>query len=427
MLRVTPIYGSRWSDDGVSDAPECSLVEFSGCRVLWNVGWWGLSSEPFPDLPDHDCCIVTHSTLQACGGLPLYYKAMLARSGSPPPIYATYPTVKMGQMALYDQHASISLDGGCPPYSLDELDQVFHAVQSIKYSQSLTIRDVATGQPSLSITAHRAGHVVGGAFYTMQRIQDETLVVLTSVYHIARELHLDSSTLLQHARTPDVLITHPGGPAYGLAKALAHSTESASKPPLPPLLVSQAERQLTETVLSVLRRDGNVLLPADASGRVLELLLLLQQQWEKNRLAGTYNLCWLGPMVRNTAEFARCQLEWMAAQLGQEFDTMGQHPLRFNKTFRLCTTVAELQAYMESNQNPTCVVATGLHLEAGPARDVLLLWADNPDHAIIFTDSSQCYARRAMSSGTASRNMEQTMSSTTATPSEGDQLLWKIS
>lgn len=410
MLRVTPIYGSRYSNKGQAEEPECTLVEYGGCRVLWNVGWWlsaqqSSSSEedPFPDLPEHDCLILTDSTLQSAGGLPLYYKAMqkkrkrkLQQQGAEteaeddPPIYATFPTVKMGQMTLYDQHANLCLDGVRPPFTLEDLDSVCGAIKSIKYSQTVTVRHPTTNQPSLSITAYRAGHVVGGAFFVLQRLQDETVVVLTSRYHIAKELHLDSSTLLKYGSTPDVLVTHPGGPAFRQMKALAHGPQ----PALPQQLVTQKERALLEFALSVLRREGNILFPVDAAGRVLELILFLDQQWGRQRLSGSYNLCWLGPMVGNTAEFVRCQLEWMSVNMGRQFDSVAGHPFKLNNV-KLCATMRELEAVMEASQNnPTCVVASGLSLEGGPARDLLLKWADNPDNAICFTDSSQCFLRK---------------------------------
>lgn len=290
----------------------------------------------------------------------------------------------MGQMNLYDHHAALSMDGRRPPYTLEELDAAISAIICIKYSQSIHIG-------SLSITAQRAGHVVGGAFYTFQRVIDETVVLFTGTYNMARELHLDSSTLLQQSK-PDVLITRPGGIAF----RQCHLLTKGRKPLLPSLMVSQAERELVETVLAVLRRDGNVLLPADASGRVIELILVLQQHWEKQRLGETYNLVWLGPLVPNTAEFARCQLEWMSDRQGHAFDTQQSHPLKLSAV-HFFTSVTQLQSFMESNNNPTCVVASGLTLDHGPARDVFLLWADNPDNAIVFTDSSQCYLREQKS------------------------------
>jgi len=168
---------------------------------------------------------------------------------------------------------------------------------AIKFSQQKYVAASSNpSKPVLSVTAHRAGHVVGGAFYVLQRLQDETVIAITpGTYHIAKERHLDSSTLLKHAAAPDVLITRPGGPAFRRLKALQHG----KKPVLPPVSVAQAELNLTETVLSVLRRDGNVLLPVDCSGRVLELVLLLNQHWELHRLSSTYNLVWWAPMCHN--------------------------------------------------------------------------------------------------------------------------------
>jgi Beta-Casp domain len=170
-----------------------------------------------------------------------------------------------------------------------------------------------------------------------------------------------------------------------------------SRTPLPPLLVTQAERNLTDTVLSVLRREGNVLLPVDASGRVLELALLLDRAWERQRLTQTYNLVWVAPMVANTAAFAKCQLEWMARQLTEQFDSTSGNPFQL-RNMHLCSSVREFEQFIEEKQNPTCVLASGLCLEGGPARDILLMWANNPDHAVIFTDSSQCYLRKQASS-----------------------------
>jgi len=480
MLRVTPLWGSRWSPEGESERPSCTLVEYGGIRILWNVGWWcratdadgdgSSSSSSFPVLPEHDCVVITDSTLQAAGGLPLYYrqrKRMLseevakrkkrqreaaekdkggggnrkaASNDDDDPtddevdvdasikIYATFPVTKMGQMTLYDQHANLCFDGNKPPYELQDVDDVFAAIRPVKYSQPIPIVSTATAtaadsssskdasstkKPALSITAHRAGHVVGGAFFVLTSLKDDTRIVLTSRYHMARELHLDSSALQKYGQAPDAFVTHPGGPAFARLRGLAHGTllTDAKKdargssacgrhPPAPlaPMLVTQAERNLTEAVLSVLRRDGNVLLPVDASGRVLELVLLLERHWDKQRLGQAYNLIWFAPMAHNTIEFVRAQLEWMAAALGQQFDSQAGHPFALRHV-QMCSSAQEFEALIEAasssaQSNPTCVLASGLSLENGPSRDLFLKWADNPDNAIIFTDSTQCYLRR---------------------------------
>lgn len=426
MLRVTPLYGSRWSNDGPAQEPTCTLVEFGACRILWNMGL-PLNGR-LPPLPPHDCLLLTDSTLGSMGGLPLYYaqqqQQQQSSSSSPPTlIYATFPIVKMGQMTLYDYHANLCTDGQTPPFTLAQMDDAIAACQAVKYSQQLLMHDI-------SITAHRAGHSVGASFFVLQRTHDETTVVLTKTYHMAHELHLESSTLLQYATTPDVLVTYPGGPALKPFQKLATTVPPHSKkPPLAPQLITQTHRQLTEHIMSVLRRNGNILLPTDAASRALELVVLLNQYWERHRLQNTYNLVWLGPMVHNTLAFAKSQTEWMnermlsmntgAGNTGgrnakQRSNNTSDPAGQFNlfKTIQCCSTVAQVEALMQ--QNPTCILATGADLEHGPARTLLVQLADNPDNAVLFTDSSYAYLRTSSAtSTTANKN-----TSTTNNPTE---------
>ena len=232
MLRVTPIYGSSLSpspspavapstpstaaaaanngDDPPewlsSPLPSCTLVEYAGMKILLNVGWDESLSPGGPrELPDGvDAVLVCDSTLASLGGLPKYFGAdrnnargraprSLASRGEKegekggdfaprnnPPFLATYPTVKMGQMTLYDHHAALSLDG-CPPgFTLEDVDGVFgkESFHTLKYSQTCYLpleSDGATADASqhanvasckrLAVTPHLAGHVVGGCYW----------------------------------------------------------------------------------------------------------------------------------------------------------------------------------------------------------------------------------------------------------------------
>ncbi len=127
------------------------------------------------------------------------------------------------------------------------------------------------------------------------------------------------------------------------------------------------------------------------------MLLLLHTHWERDRLSGAYHLIWIGPMVWNTWELGSSQLEWMATTLGSQFDSQRGHPLILQHVHKFIS-VTEMEQWLQKqpqSNNPMCVIASGADLEGGPARDLLLQWADNPDHAVIFTDSSQCVLRPA--------------------------------
>ena len=169
----------------------------------------------------------------------------------------------------------------------------------------------------LAITPHLSGHVVGGCYWTLRRLSDDAIVALAPNYHHAKERHLAGSTLHKYGMNADALVTMPGGPrgllgrlyapppptpvappphSYpkrhdpyaGIIKVGSGRGTSNNKPILSPPVGNRSESELVEYVMAALRRDGNVLLPVDASGRVLELLLILDKHWERNRLSDAY-------------------------------------------------------------------------------------------------------------------------------------------
>jgi len=549
MLRVTPIYGSTGhhpKSKSLSLPPSCTLIEYGGVRILVNVGLdESMSTNTatatsaanatdasvfYHELPAADVILLTDSSLQSIGGLPFYYgqdalqtqtalkhkqkkqhkqkkitktnsnnddENNLKHEDKHMQIFATYPTIKMGQMNLYDHHANISLDGGNPGYTLSDIDSLFASstyytstqsqsqtsqsklssannnnssktittseqtniqesqnkndtssssktnnnnptsisIQTLKYAQTVIIYNPQNpSQPILSITPHKAGHLIGASYYILKRFIDETEVVVAPIYHHAKEKHLDSSTLFTYGTACDVLITNCGGPSGLLGQLYSPLNDNnyndntnpnrmmmmrnkKNKAILNKPSVGRDEGELVETILSTLRRGGNVLLPVDASGRVLELIYLLNQHWEKHRLSSAYNLCWVGSMVHNTIEFVKSQLEWMNENLGSQFDCGRGHPFNL-KHVDLFNSVAELERDLpglfgganggggvgadddkvesmgvDGKSNPTIVLASGATLDNGPARDLFLKWCENSDNAIILTDSRRCVLR----------------------------------
>ena len=68
---------------------------------------------------------------------------------------------------------------------------------------------------------------------------------------------------------------------------------------------------MCELVLETLGRGGNVLLPSDAAGRSLELLLLLEGLWRERRLGEgpqPFRLVFVHAMAWNVIEYAKSQV-----------------------------------------------------------------------------------------------------------------------
>lgn len=78
---------------------------------------------------------------------------------------------------------------------------------------------------------------------------------------------------------------------------------------------------------------GNVLLPIDAAGRVLEVLLLLDRHWEKAKLY--FTLVLLAPQARQVLEYAKTQLTWMSDAVLQSFERSRDNPFALRYSLRL--------------------------------------------------------------------------------------------
>jgi len=335
-LAVTPLAGSNGHEDYLLP-PECTLVEYRNVRILWNLGI-------MPNVVQVDAVLLSDASLAAISAWPRF-----VRDYPHVAVYATFPVLKMAQLTLYDYHASICLQGQDPGFTLDDVDTAFTKGISLKYAQSQQLGD-------LSWTPTRAGGTIGASIWTLRSLTDNARVVLVRTAQLARERVLDASQLLKE-KEPDVLIVRPGRPG------------SFKKP----------AAQFTETVQAVLRRDGHVLVPTDAAGRLLELIYLLEPL--------NIPLVVFGPMVPQVLEWTSSLLEWQSTAVQARFDASQANPWRH---LRLTVVTQPSQLADILAQRPTCVLATGSSLSPGPAAQVLPLVADNPDHALVQISATEC-------------------------------------
>lgn len=274
-------------------------------------------------------------------------------------------------------------------------------------------RDGGGGGPSgITVTPYAAGHLLGG---TLWKISKDTEDVLYAVdFNHKKERHLNGTVLEQFNR-PSLLITD----AYTAAR-----TGPSAK-----------ERDLADSVMKVLRNDGNVLLPIDTAGRVLELVLHLEQVrtfgserrtglcivcvpnrifllnsrvglslanrsppateafegtrhprqlWGAHKL-NAYHLVLYNNVAFNTVEFAKSHLEWMNDAITNTFDTHRTNAFT-TRFLNICHSREQLAALGPA---PKLVMASMGSLEVGPGRDLFVSWAANPRNLVLFTDMGQ--------------------------------------
>ena len=303
--------------------------------------------------PTIDAVLLSHPDTEHLGALPYAFGKLGLRCK----VYATLPVHKMGLMFMYDNFLARSADSDFDVFSLDDVDTAFGAFVPVRYAQHSTLCGNSAG--IITVTAHPAGHMLGGAFWKIQKDAED--IVYAVDYNHRKEKLLNGSTL-ETINRPSLLVTD--------------ANNAQGCPP-----TKSRDEDVIDTILRSVRQDGNVLIPIDSAGRVLELLLFLEEKWSQKQL-GAYQLVLLTCVASNTLEFARSHLEWMGDSVGRNFERNRQNP--FNTRYLI--VCHSLQEFRTLRKGPKVVLASVGTLAAGPARQLFCEWAADPRSLVILTD-----------------------------------------
>lgn len=363
-INFRPLYGC-----GV-DEPYCSLLCIDKFTILLDCGWNDAFDEtllaPLKQVISQiDAVLISYPDLAHMGALPY----AVAKLGLSAPIYCTLPVYRMGEMFLYEAYQTRQAYN-FTAFNLDDIDLAFKDndnLTRLKYSQDEKLRDKGEG---IVITPEPAGHMVGG---TIWKIKKETEDIIYAVdYNHKKERHLENSSLKSFDVRPTVLITD--------ASTLSDDYIHKSMPR------TDCDRKLIGMVKETMRNGGNVLMPVDAAGRLLELSLLLHTFWEMSKFGtGTYSLLILSTMGYYVIKEARTQIEWMSKKLNDATLTKGDNPFTF-KNLTLCHDLKDLRMHKDK---PFLCLATSHTMRSGFSQEVFRMLAGDPKNLVIFTQRAE--------------------------------------
>lgn len=401
--------------------------------------------------------LLSHSTLHHTG----LYAYARARLGLQCPAYATLPTSSMGRLTTLEAAASIAAecdltaldkrppvvskrktadvasklksenDGAtisvkqeddepatsvaqevrdrCVPTRL-EIDEAFESLRTLRYLQPTILEGSLS---SLSLTAHSAGHTLGGTVWKIRSPTSGTVVLAIDWNHV-RERHIDGSGVIEGAAAASSPSSGPGGIGSNTANRAA---EEAAGTKRAEMLVTSGERlnsvnarrkdkdkRLLDLVHHTLTVSKSTLhLPLDASSRLLELLVLLDQHWAYSYPHARFPLCLVSRTGKEVIERARTMREWMGRQLqGEEQTTKGSNDnkgrgqpqqidngiLEF-RFLRIFTSLSALSAAVPSG-SAKVVITVGPSLLYGPSlRFFQEHVAGGKDNAVVLTQQTQ--------------------------------------
>ena len=273
----------------------CHLVEAAGKRILIDCGLHQGSralnlenAEPFGfDAAAIDCVLLTHAHLDHCGRLPL-----LSKRGFTGPIITTNASRELANLVILDsaylQEADSARDArtagriGAKPtpplYTvIDATNSLHQFSKCVGYEQPLEIA------PGITATFFNAGHILGSAS------------VLLEVEEDGKKRGVFFSGDIGNADRP--LLLPPRTPPAAQAVVMESTYGDRNHRPY-----RDSVEELYAAVTATFVRGGNVVIPTFALERAQELLYILRQGIEANRLPAAMQVFVDSPMAISATE-----------------------------------------------------------------------------------------------------------------------------
>lgn len=239
---------------------DCGL--FQGLKKLRLRNWATLPEKP----SSFDWCVLTHAHLDHTGYLP-----RLMRDGYRGPIYADAATIELCNILLPDsahlQEEDAERAGRrgyskhhppLPLYSQEDVVPVLNAMREIPRAAPFTI------SPQFTVRPHDAGHILGSSSLELTITDNGKKTVVLFSGDVGRY----DQPILKNPEAPprcDVLLCES---TYGDREHPADSPEDA----------------LADVVNRVVKRGGQVVIPAFAVGRTQTIMYILRELENANRI-----------------------------------------------------------------------------------------------------------------------------------------------
>lgn len=363
-VQYEALYGVNTSDRAIA-----SLLTIDGFTILLDCGWTSAFDVTYiafltERVKSIDAVLLSHPDIPHLGALPY----LVGKCGLAAPVVSTLPVWRMGQMFMYDAYQSLIAKRQFETFNLDDVDAAFEMnpdstrYSLIKYQQHYPL-DFIKGGTGIIVTPYPAGHMLGGTVWNIKK--DTESIVYAVDFNHRRERHLKPISFTSFSRPSHLIV--------GASQVLAPLTGKNSS-------------DLVDRIVGVTQHDGDVLVPVDSAGRVIELAIQLSDAWAANPALAKTSLVVLNEFAQRTFEFARCMIEWMSDEVVRRFDISRDNLFDFKKKpLRLCQTRAEL----DREPSPKVVLTSSPSLEYGFARDLFVEWCVDPRNAVILVDQPE--------------------------------------
>ncbi|KAM0673989.1 endoribonuclease ysh1 [Gurleya vavrai] len=315
----------------------CMYLKYLNTSILFEIGihpaYVGTAGLPFLDLIDLsiiDAIFVTHFHLDHAGALPY----LTERTNFKGKVYMTHPTKAILKYLLNDYTRLVNSSSELDFYSEGDLKNCYDKITAIDYHQEVNIKE-------FKISALNAGHVLGAAMFLMKI--KKTILLYTGDYSREEDRHL------KPAESPgklDVLISES---TYGVQCHLPRE---------------EREKRFTSAIKEIVMRGGKVLLPVFALGRAQEILLILEEYWQRNK------------EIQHIPIFYASALAKKCIGIYQTYSSSNK---RVSFNFKFINNIVNY----EDSKKPCVVMASPGMLQSGLSRDLFEKWCEDKKNGVI--------------------------------------------
>lgn len=339
----------------------CHILEYKGKTVMLDAGvhpaYTGMASLPFYDdydLSTVDILLISHFHLDHAASLPY----VMQRTGFKGRVFMTHPTKAIYRWLLSDfvkvSTAGPSEGGGNSElYTDEDLDVSFNKIEAVDFYSTIDVGGI-------KFTAYPAGHVLGAAMYLIEI--SGIKILFTGDYSREQGRHLNSAEV--PPVRPDVLICES---TFGTGI-------------LQPRV--EKETKLLSLIHSTLNKGGRCLLPVFALGGTQELMLILEEYWDKHPELEGVNIYYASNLARKCMAVYQTFINMMNEGLRRKFAETKINPF----SFRHVTSLRSLDRF--DDVGPCVMLASPGMLQNGVSRRLLEKWAPDPRNSLIITGYS---------------------------------------
>jgi len=352
----------------------CHILQYKGKTVMLDAGMHtgreGMSAMPYFDdfdLSTVDILLISHFHLDHAAALPY----VLAKTDFKGRVFMTHPTKAIYKWLIQDSvrvsNTSSTSDQRTSLYTEADHISTLPQIETIDFYTTHTVSGVR-------ITPYPAGHVLGAAMFLINIAGLN--VFFTADYSREQDRHLVAAEVPNTATVGkiDVLITES---TFGISSA-------------PPR--AERETALLKAVSNVLNRGGKVLMPVFALGRAQELLLILEDYWQRHPELQKIPIYYTGNTARKCMVVYQTYINAMNDNIKRIFrERMAEAEAAGNAKgvsagpwdFRFVRSLRNLDRF--DDVGGCVMLASPGMLQSGMSRILLERWAPDPRNGVLMT------------------------------------------